>query len=427
MLTSYNGTSITYDAIGNPTNWRNAAGLTWEARELQRTDLATGAYVDYTYNSDGIRTSRAYVNANTKYREDRTYILDGSKIIQENIKIATITSTTNATLYYLYDTSGEVQGFIYNNSYYYFQKNLQGDVVRILNSSGTVVTEYTYDAWGLLLSTSGSMASTVGKYNPFRYRSYYYDTETGFYYLQSRYYDPTVGRFLNADVYVATGQGIVGNNMFAYCNNNPVMYVDKTGMEPVTLTAGTAGAAVVIVTVVFIVVCIDYEAATDIIVGAIDWFSSMVDAISGALTSSDTAVIIPPAPSATDLVYDDADEAENIIESVLIQKLTNYDGKNKSSHVHHIVAQNDHRASIARTILQKVLPGGVSNALNLITVKQPIHQRLHTSAYYDLVNLVIYDAYISAGLDEEKQRENVTNALIELRIFIASLNSLCPD
>ena len=112
---------------------------------------------------------------------------------------------TSRTLYYLYDETGSVQGFIYNNAYYYFQKNLQGDVVRILSSSGAVVTEYTYDAWGKVLTTTGSLASTVGTYNPFRYRSYYYDSETGFYYLQSRYYDPTVGRFLNAD-------GIVGAN-----------------------------------------------------------------------------------------------------------------------------------------------------------------------------------------------------------------------
>ena len=103
-------------------------------------------------------------------------------------------------------------------------------MVRILNSSGTVVTEYTYDAWGLLLTTSGSMASTVGKYNPFRYRSYYYDTETGFYYLQSRYYDPTVGRFLNADGIIGANGGILGYNMFAYCNNNPVMHSDPSGM-----------------------------------------------------------------------------------------------------------------------------------------------------------------------------------------------------
>ncbi|MBR6563608.1 MAG: Hint domain-containing protein, partial [Clostridia bacterium] len=194
-------------------------------------DLATNSYVNYTYNSDGIRTSRAYVNANTKYREDRTYILDGSKIIQESIRISTISSTTNATLYYLYDASGNVQGFIYNNAYYYFQKNLQGDVIRILNDYGTVVVEYTYDAWGKVLTTTGTLASTVGTYNPFRYRSYYYDTETGYYYLQSRYYDPTVGRFLNADKadLIGANGNLQGFNLFAYCNSNPITHTDETG------------------------------------------------------------------------------------------------------------------------------------------------------------------------------------------------------
>ena len=107
MLTNYNGTTITYDAIGNPLKWRNAVGLTWDARQLQRVDLSTNSYVNYTYNSDGIRTSRSYVNFNTQYSEERNYILDGNKIIQEDITISTITALTNATLYYLYDVSGE--------------------------------------------------------------------------------------------------------------------------------------------------------------------------------------------------------------------------------------------------------------------------------------------------------------------------------
>ena len=107
--------------------------------------------------------------------------------------------------------------------------NLQGDVVAILNSSGQVVVQYTYDAWGNPLSTTGSLASTIGTLNPIRYRGYVYDTETGLYYLQSRYYDPELGRFINADAFVSTGQGLLGNNMFAYCGNNPVNYVDPSG------------------------------------------------------------------------------------------------------------------------------------------------------------------------------------------------------
>ena len=101
-------------------------------------------------------------------------------------------------LYYYYDETG-VAGFELNGTVYYYLKNIQGDVINILNSSGQVVVTYSYDAWGKVLSVTGSLASTVGQINPFRYRGYYYDTETGFYYLQSRYYDPVVGRFLNAD------------------------------------------------------------------------------------------------------------------------------------------------------------------------------------------------------------------------------------
>ena len=89
--------------------------------------------------------------------------------------------------------------------------------------------EYTYDAWGNILTVTGGMANTLGKANPLRYRGYIYDEETRLYYLQSRYYDPQIGRFINSDVYTSTGQGLLGNNMFAYCLNNPVCYLDSTG------------------------------------------------------------------------------------------------------------------------------------------------------------------------------------------------------
>ena len=118
----------------------------------------------------------------------------------------------------------------YNDTTYYYVTNLQGDIVSILDGNRTEVVKYTYDAWGNILSTTGTLADTLGQINPLRYRGYVYDQDTGFYYLQSRYYDPSIGRFLNADAFVSTGQGVLGYNMFAYCLNNPVNYSDKTGM-----------------------------------------------------------------------------------------------------------------------------------------------------------------------------------------------------
>ena len=114
---------------------------------------------------------------------------------------------------------------------YYLLTNMQGDVIAIYNEAGQKIYEYAYDAWGNILrsaqiSTGGRAANQV---NPFRYRGYYYDTDTGLYYLQSRYYNPQWGRFLNADGYVSTGTGLLGYNMYAYCDNNPVMRVDNGG------------------------------------------------------------------------------------------------------------------------------------------------------------------------------------------------------
>ena len=123
---------------------------------------------------------------------------------------------------------------------YYYVYNLQGDVVGLVDKTGTTMVTYKYDVWGKPESTTGPMATTLGVANPFRYRGYYYDTESGFYYLQSRYYDPEVGRFLNADGYVSTGQGIPGYNMFAYCNNNPIMYSDSNGQNAVLAIVATA-------------------------------------------------------------------------------------------------------------------------------------------------------------------------------------------
>ena len=208
LLTSANGVNISYDAIGNPTAIGNVS-LTWQGRRL----VQYGSNI-YTYNADGIRTSKT-VNGVT-----HNYVLEGSTILAETYG--------NTTLRFVYDNTGII-GLYYNGTLYMYEKNLQGDVVAILNSSLTRVVEYSYDAWGNILSTSGSLASTLGTANPIRYRSYYYDAEIGLYYLQSRYYNPTWGRFINADNYVNANGDLIGFNMFAYCSNNPVMFVDPCG------------------------------------------------------------------------------------------------------------------------------------------------------------------------------------------------------
>ena len=130
---------------------------------------------------------------------------------------------------------------------FWFEKNLQGDIVAIYNEGGTKLISYTYDAWGNVSTTFGHSGHWwEASLNPFRYRGYYYDIETGFYYLNSRYYNPNWGRFINADGYVSTGTGLLGHNMFAYCNNNPILLVDPDGNWPRWITATVAVACLAV-------------------------------------------------------------------------------------------------------------------------------------------------------------------------------------
>ena len=136
----------------------------------------------------------------------------------------------------IYDASGLPFACVYEGYRYYYVLNQQGDVIQIVGSGGTVCAEYRYDAWGNVLEIGGMYPGTLGAINPIRYRGYYYDAETGFYYLQSRYYDPSIGRFINADALASTGQGFLGYNMFAYCGNDPVNYVDSCGDKSIEVT-----------------------------------------------------------------------------------------------------------------------------------------------------------------------------------------------
>ena len=161
------------------------------------------------------------------------YLTLNGKVARETIKT---NNSLTAVLDFIYDESGKPFALKYSTDgatfdTYYYVLNLQGDVVKLIQANGHIVAQYTYDAWGYILSSGGNLAEV----NPLRYRGYYYDNETGFYYLQSRYYDPANRRFINADRHMSTGQGFVGTNMFAYCNNSPVFLVDYDGDEAETV------------------------------------------------------------------------------------------------------------------------------------------------------------------------------------------------
>ncbi len=190
---------------------------TWEhGRQLASMTTATGSATwSYTYDSNGLRTSRT--GGNLTYQ----YIYEGDKLV--------MLKRGNTVMRFVYDAQGRPMMMDYNGTPYYYIRNAQGDVMALADANGVRVVRYTYDAWGNPLSAIGMKVDTVGKHNPLRYRGYVYDWETGLYYLQSRYYNPEIGRFINADAYASTSQGILGNNMFAYCQNNPIIFHDSEG------------------------------------------------------------------------------------------------------------------------------------------------------------------------------------------------------
>ena len=167
-----------------------------------------------------------------------SYLYASGKLLQEKVTTDGKTETHN----FFYDNSGTPYAMQVDGTTYYYITNLQGDVMELVDASGNTVASYTYSPYGKVLTAEGTLADK----NPLRYRGYYYDSESGLYYLQSRYYDPNTGRFINADSYAGTGQGMLGYNMFAYCNGSPIQFADYTGYAycnamSETITCGIGG------------------------------------------------------------------------------------------------------------------------------------------------------------------------------------------
>lgn len=226
--------TISYDNIGNPTTYLGAS-LTWFGRQLK----SYGSTVSYTYDADGLRSTKTVNGTKSTYQ----YVGDQLRYEERGTQ----------KFYYFYDASGNLSAIRYYNvsgvyKDFFALTNAQGDIIAFYNDAGNRVVTYEYDAWGNVVKSIDTTGINFAELNPIRYRGYYYDSETGLYYLQSRYYNPKVGRFLNADGQL--NDDVLGNNTFAYCSNNPITRSDDSGQGwwafACATIGGLAGAASVI-------------------------------------------------------------------------------------------------------------------------------------------------------------------------------------
>ena len=268
-LTSWNGQSITYDDIGKPLDYKGCT-LAWDERNRLIRTLNSKAYTEYTYGKDGkpVKSvsliSGGYIGTSEiTYAEGRLY--------KKTTRVTTVSGSllSESETEFLY-CGEEVIGLKYNGVMYYYRKNLQGDIIAIVDEEGNEVGRYAYDAWGNCLASGSGVISA----NPFRYRGYYWDDEAGLYYLNTRWYDPETGRFISPDsINYLDPESINGLNLYAYCNNNPVMYTDPNGTFIISLVVGLTISFVIGFTVSTISQGIQYGWQN------INWGQSVVDGL----------------------------------------------------------------------------------------------------------------------------------------------------
>ena len=223
QLTKFNNESIIYDNLGNPINI-GSISLTWiNGRQLNTYDDGVNQ-VSYKYNINGIRIKKIINGVETIYE------LEDNKVILEK--------TGNNVIYYIRDNDDDLIGFKYNTESYYYIKNYHNDIIGLLDNNYNIIANYQYDSYGNLLKVTDNNGNIITNnnhiaiINPYRYRSYYYDKETNLYYLNSRYYNPCWGRFLNIDDYLGKFANSYGYNLYQYAFNNPITYVDNEARFP---------------------------------------------------------------------------------------------------------------------------------------------------------------------------------------------------
>ena len=284
-VTAIGGKAITYDAIGNPLTY-DGWTFTWKAGRMLASMVKTGTNAQFTYDHNGLRIKKVVNGVTTNYT------LNGNNIVH-------MTQGSN-DLHFYYDAQGKPAMVRFNGTDYFYIYNLQNDAVAIVDTNGTQVVEYGYDAWGNPISKTGTLAATLGTLNPFRYRGYVYDEETGLYYLRNRYYKPAWRRFINADNHDLLSQfrETLGNkNLYEYCNNNPLNKLDSTGNFG--LLIGMAVGAITGAIVSGVV----SAASQYVSEGKVDWEIVLVDmafgAVGGAVSATGISLGASMAANAT--------------------------------------------------------------------------------------------------------------------------------
>lgn len=365
-----------YDDLcrGNPTAYHGYT-LVWEKGRQLKSMSKSGNSLSFEYNANGIRTKKT-VNGVV-----HSYYLNGTNVLLETIE----NGNEVDVLEYVYDNNGEVLGIKYNGTIYLYVKNLQGDVIRMLDRAGKPVVRYVYNAWGKIekiLDGNGrdisGEESHIGNKNPIRYRSYYYDTETELYYLQSRYYDPETCRFINAD----DVRWILGNensyNLFSYCGNNPINNIDVLGNAFFTALAGV--------------------------------FSALATAIVAVVAA---VIVVGLAVAVVNLLRQLLKELGELIQAVKAKAVRKKTKRGRKVG-HHIIAKASIWAVPARRVWVNKLRHNINDGRNMAYIYEGYHYYLHTLAYYQNVNRLITNAYLDRNTFRQND-ENVCNVLRNIK------------